>query len=199
MMQSKWGVWLRTMGLPGLLGVTFMALSMWVVLTWVPSQREQVERLASDVRHLRHDLQQKDAGDVHQPSADKPWDVSGLSPEAAWQSVWDVLPDESAGISLMKMVTASGEKIGVTVASVQYRGAPEKWSQHDGQYLWRQQMSMPIEGRYGDVRSWIGTFLHQSNLSLDAVEISRPDTTSDHVKGRVSLSIWWRTVKGAQS
>ncbi|MDE2594155.1 MAG: hypothetical protein KGL57_07935, partial [Burkholderiales bacterium] len=113
--------------------------------------------------------------------------------DVAWQTVWDTLPDDAQRMASMAAVTSAAQKLGVNVASVQYRGAVEPWSAHQGQALWRQRMSMPIEGRYGDVRAWLGTLLGQSTLSLDTLDVTRSDTSTDLVKGRVSLSLWWRT------
>lgn len=198
MNRAMWQVVLLRVGVPGWLGVGLLALAAWVHWSWLPVQRDQVDALASEVRHVRHELQ--DGGDASSfsraPSATQPWDLRGLSPDAAWQTVWETLPDEAQRMTWLAAVTNSAQKVGVHVASVQYRGALEPWSHHQGQALWRQRMAMPIEGRYGDVRAWLGTLLNQSNLSLDTVEVTRGDTTTDQVKGRVSLSLWWRTQAG---
>lgn len=198
MNQTMWRTALLRVGIPGWLGVGLLALAAWLHWSWLPVQRDQVDALSSDVRHARHELQDDGALSFsgRPASAAQPWDLRGLSPEAAWQTVWDTLPDEAQRMSWLAAVTTSAQKVGVHVASVQYRGAVEPWSPHQGQSLWRQRMAMPIEGRYGDVRAWLGTLLNQSNLSLDTLEVTRSDTTTDQVKGRVSLSLWWRTQAG---
>ncbi|MGE5452834.1 MAG: hypothetical protein ACM3VZ_13460 [Acidobacteriota bacterium] len=189
----------RALGLPGALGLTLIVLWGWLQWQWLPAHQAQADSLASDVRRLRHALQdgpdpQRGATRSTRPA----WDVSGLPADQAWQAVWDALPDESQRLSLLKAVTTSAGQLTVSVPSVQYRGAAEPWSAHQGQVLWRERVALPVEGRYGDVRAWLGTLLNQSNLSVDAVEVNRSDTTTDQVKGRVALSLWWRAKEGVK-
>lgn len=191
-----WRTALLRIGMPGALGLGLLMLAAWLHWSWLPAQQVQVDGVASEVRRARHELQDDplfspDKG--HAAAQSNPWDLHGLSPDAAWQTVWDTLPDDAQRMASLAAVTSSAQKLGVHVASVQYRGAVESWSHHQGQALWRQRMSMPIEGRYGDVRAWLGTLLGQSTLSLDTLDVTRSDTTTDLVKGRVSLSLWWRT------
>lgn len=187
----------REMGLPGLIGVVLLMAAAWGQWQWVPQQQTALDDLSSQVRHLRHDLQST----IAQEPNDRPrsaWDVRGLAPEAAWQAVWDALPDAAERIHLLGAVTTSAAKLGVQPPSIQYQGKTEPWSMHGGQALWRQRMTMPIEGRYGDVRAWLGTLLMQPDLSLDAMDLARSDTTSDVVKGQISLSLWWRVSTGGK-
>lgn len=191
-------VWLnlRRLGLPGLLGLSLMLVAAWMHWNWVPAQQLQLDVLASNVRQVRSELQQDALSSVQSAATKRPWDLSGLSPEAAWQTVWDTLPGDAQRVAMLNSVTTSARKLGVNMASIQYRGAIEPWSLQPGQALWRQRMTMPVEGRYGDVRAWLGTLLNQPNLSLDTFEINRGDTSTDLVKGRVGLSLWWRTTPG---
>lgn len=199
---QRWLMHLRALGLPGGIGLVLIVIGAWVQMQWLPAQHMQADAMASDVRRLRHTLQ--DGVAPSGPASGlgratkQPWDVSGLPADQAWQTVWDTLPDEAQRVSLLKAVTSSARQLGVTVPSVQYRGAVEPWSPHQSQALWRERMTMPVEGRYGDVRAWLGTLLNQSNLSLDALDLNRADTSTDQVKGRVSLSLWWRTSAGGK-
>ena len=93
-------------------------------------------------------------------------------------------------------MTSSAAKMGVSAQSIQYQGGQEPWSAHAGQALWRQRLTLPVQGRYGDVRAWIGTLLSRPYVSLDTLEIQRSDTASDLISGRVSLSLWWRVEQG---
>ena len=187
--------WARSLGLPGLVGLALLLGGAWVEGKWLPAQQAEVEAKASRVRQLRSTLREHAAGQAAQaeqraqPGA---VDWARLSPEVAWQSVWDTLPDASQRVSLLKAISHSATQLGVNSQSIQYRGGIEAWSSHQGQALWRQRVAMPIEGRYADVRAWLGTLLGQSALSLDTLELSRSDTSTDSVKGRVSLSVWWR-------
>lgn len=187
MSRPNWLSHVQALGVPGGLGLIMMLVSAWVILMWVPDRHAQTEALSSQVRHLRHDLQSNlTAEGVNQDDAGR------QSPERAWQSMWDTLPLDSQRVELLKKLTSSAAKMGISSSSIQYRGALESWSVHAGQALWRQRLTLPVQGRYGDLRSWIGTVLSRPYVSLDALDIQRSDTSSDVVSGRVSLSLWWR-------
>lgn len=197
MTPSSWGRHVRALGLPGLLGVLLAGGSAWVLVAWVPERQEQVQMLASQVRQLRHELQSGSSpGSGHAAKGGTVSDVSPVAPDQAWQSVWDALPVDSQRLEILKRVTSSAAKMGVSSQSIQYQGALEDWSVHAGQALWRQRLTLPVQGRYGDVRAWIGTLLSRSYVSLDTLDIQRSDTTSDQVSGRISLSLWWRVDQG---
>lgn len=192
--------WIRAvwhlLGLPGLLGGGLLIAAVLAYVQWLPAQQAQLEDLSSQVRHVRHDLQQAAGPEEANAVPRATWDVRGLQPDAAWQAVWDALPDVSQRMALLGEVTRSAAKLGVQPPSIQYQGKVEPWSIHDGQALWRQRMTMPIEGRYGDIRAWLGTLLTQSALSLDSIDLARSDTLSDVVKGQISVSLWWRVSTG---
>lgn len=187
---------LRPLGLPGVLGLALLGVAAWVHWQWLPVQQDEVNAQASRVRHMRATLRQLgERNSTGQAGGDAKSGASALAklpPDVAWQTVWDALPDGSQRVSLLQAISHSASKLGVNSQSIQYRGSVESWSNHQGQALWRQRVAMPVEGRYGDVRAWLGTLLGQSALSLDALELNRSDTTADWVKGRVSLSVWWR-------
>lgn len=63
------------------------------------------------------------------------------------------------------------------------------------QGLWRQRLTMPVEGNYPAIRIWLHSLLTQPALSLDALDIQRPEVMSDQVKGQVSVSLWWRQAR----
>jgi hypothetical protein len=63
------------------------------------------------------------------------------------------------------------------------------------QGLWRQRLTMPVEGNYPAIRIWLHSLLKQPALSLDALDIQRPEVMSDQVKGQVSVSLWWRQAR----
>ncbi len=82
---------------------------------------------------------------------------------------------------------ASARERGLALTTVQFNGAAQGTTG-----LWRQRLVLPVEGRYADVRSWLGQLLGEPALSLDALDIQRTDVMSDTVKAKVSVSLWWR-------
>lgn len=192
MSRSSWPGLVRAhllaIGLPGMVGLILVVASAWTILVWAPERQNQIDTVSSQARHLRHELQSSMA----QTSSD----ISRLAPDQAWQSVWDALPLDSQRLEILKRVTSSAAKMGVSAQSIQYQGGQESWSAHAGQALWRQRLTLPVQGRYGDVRAWIGTLLSRPYVSLDTLEIQRSDTASDLISGRVSLSLWWRVEQG---
>jgi hypothetical protein len=193
-------VWLKRLGWPGLAGAVLIGGAAWVERDWVPRQAAQAESLASDARRLRHELQAKAEQQAQQAQAAKTGKVQApllKSPKEAWSILWLALPDAGKRIALQKDVLLSAQSLGLTVSTVQYRGQMEPWMDKTlPQGLWRQRMTMPVEGSYSAVRSWVDRLLKQPALSVDALDIQRPDVMSDRVKAQVSVSLWWRQDRG---
>lgn len=174
--------WLKRLGLPGLLGLVLIAGVAWVHWAWLPRQRMQSDDLASKARQLRHELLAV--------AGQGPAQIV-LTPDAAWQAVWQRLPPATQRTALQAEVLASAKAHGLTLAAVQFKGSPEGPAG-----LWRQRVVVPVEGTYADLRAWLGLLLGQPALSLDALDIQRSEVMSDRVKARVSVSLWWRMPQG---
>jgi hypothetical protein len=167
------------LGLPGLLGTLLLGAAAWCQWGWLPPQREQVEAQASKARQLRHELLK--SGPEAGGSA------SALTPAEAWQTLWQKMPEATQRTPLQSTVMASARERGLILTTVQFNGAAQGTTG-----LWRQRLILPVEGRYMDVRSWLGQLLSEPALSLDALDIQRTDVMSDTVKAKVSVSLWWR-------
>ena len=172
---------LKRLGLPGLLGLALLAGAAWVQWSWLPRQQVQSDALASKARQLRHDLLAE---------AGKGPVAPVLTPDAAWQAVWQSLPESRQRTAMQSEVLDSARAHGLTLAAVQFKGAPEGPSG-----VWRQRLVLPVEGPYADVRGWLAQLLGQPALSLDALDIQRADAMSHVVKARVSVSLWWRAAE----
>ena len=179
----NWSSLPRRLGLPGWIGLVLLAGSAWVNGSWLPQQTIQAEALASQARRLRHDLL------AEQATAVKAQQV--LTPEAAWQALQKGLPSAEQRTALQESVLASALGSGLTLSAVQFTGTAPGMPG-----LWRQRLTLPVEGRYEDVRAWLAQLLVQPALSLDALDIQRGDVMSDAVKARASVSLWWRTSEG---
>jgi hypothetical protein len=167
---------LKRLGLPGLLGIVLLGGAAWVNWSWLPQQQAQADALASKARQLRHDLL---AGAARPARA--------TTPDAAWQSLRQSLPVFTQRTQLQSEILASARRLDLSLKAVQFKGGLE-----GATGLWRQRLVMPVEGRYVDVRAWVGQLLSQHALSLDALDIQHSDVMSDTVKARVSVSLWWR-------
>jgi hypothetical protein len=193
-------MWLKRLGWPGLAGAVLIGGAMWVERDWVPRQAAQAESLASDARRLRHELQAKAEQQAQQAQEAKTGKVQApslKSPKEAWSTLWLALPDANSRIALQKDVLLSAKSLGLNVSTVQYRGQMEPWmGKTQPQGLWRQRMTMPVEGSYAALRTWVDRMLKQPALSVDALDIQRPDVMSDKVKAQVAVSLWWRQDRG---
>lgn len=172
-------IFLKRLGLPGLLGTLLLAGAAWCQWDWLPRQHEQADVQASKARQFRHELLK--AGQAAEGPA------SALTPAQAWQTLWQSLPDAAQRTPLQSSVMASARERGLVLTTVQFNGAAQGTTG-----LWRQRLVLPVEGRYADVRSWLGQLLGEPALSLDALDIQRTDVMSDTVKAKVSVSLWWR-------
>ena len=71
---------------------------------------------------------------------------------------------------------------------MQFKGAPVK----DLPQVWRQQITLPLQGRHADLMAWLNHAWAQADWSIDGLDLTRDDVMSDQVKARVTLSIWAR-------
>jgi hypothetical protein len=193
-------LWLKRLGWPGLAGAVLIGGALWVERDWVPRQVAQTQTLESDARRLRHELQAKAEQQTKAEGQAKAGEVSLpqlKSPNEAWSKLWLALPDAKSRIALQKEVLQSAKLQGLSVSTVQYRGQMEPWMDKTlPQGLWRQRMTMPVEGSYMAVRAWLDRLLKQPALSVDALDIQRPDVMGEQVKAQVAVSLWWRQDRG---
>lgn len=191
------------LGLAGLLGLAMLLASAWAFWSWLPAQQRATDELGSQARKLRYALQQKMAGDADAQAAHL------ATPQAAWQALLQGLPSADRRVALQSEVLAAASRHGLRISTVQYQGGMEAWSRHAGAAhvqarssvgpgLWRQRMSMPVEGPYVDLRAWLADLLAQPALAIDAIDIQRDDASRDQVKARVSVSLYWRSTEEAR-
>lgn len=170
---------LKRLGLPGLLGLILLGGAAWYQWDWLPRQRTQGEQQASKARQLRHELlMAAQAGGAQ---------ASTLTPAEAWQTLWQKLPEAGQRTWLQAAVIDSAQARGLSLTTVQFIGAAQ-----GSTGLWRQRLILPVEGRYSNLRSWLGQLLSEPALSIDALDVQRADVMSDAVKAKVSVSLWWR-------
>jgi Tfp pilus assembly protein PilO len=176
---------MRRLGLPGGIGLLLLAAAAWANWSWLPQQAQQADALGSQARRLRHEML------AAQSTPEKAQVV--LTPEAAWQALLHGLPAADQRTALQEAVLASALGSGLSLSAVQFNGTVPGMPG-----LWRQRMTVPVEGRYDDVRAWLARLMAQPALSLDALDIQRGDVMSDNVKARASVSLWWRTEGGTR-
>ncbi|RZL00972.1 MAG: hypothetical protein EOP36_13435 [Rubrivivax sp.] len=179
----NWSTLHKRLGLPGWIGLVLLAGAAWLHWSWLPTRATQADTLASQARRVRHELL---ADQTTQAKAQP-----DLTPEAAWQALQQGLPSFEQRTALQETVLSSALTSGLSLSAVQFNGTAPGMPG-----LWRQRLTLPVEGRYDDVRGWLAKLLAQPALSLDALDIQRSDVMSDAVKARISVSLWWRTTGG---
>ncbi len=192
-MMSKrlpWASWPRCVGLLGVPGWLGLSIGLIAVLAWwqgLPAEQALLDEQNSQLVQLRHHLQ---AGVSHGQGSSGQASGASLTSrvQGAWQGLWQSLPTPRQGADLQVEVLALARAQGVQVQSVQYKGASLKALPG----IWRQQISLPVEGAYPAVRAWLGQMQQRPGLSIDALDIGRTDPMSEQVKARVAISVWWR-------
>jgi predicted ABC-class ATPase len=188
LMQSLQQAFSR-LGLVGAMGLVLLGACAWAQWSWLPVRQAQADRLASDARYLRHSLQeQAQASNTAAAGPNK----AISSPDQAWQALWVQLPKAERRVALQGAVLKSAKDQGVQVQSVQYQGQRQNWADQGSETLWRQRMTMPVQGRYTAVRDWIQQLLREPALSVDGLSIQRDNVQVDAVVAQVSVSLWWR-------
>ncbi|HYR24682.1 MAG TPA: GspMb/PilO family protein [Aquabacterium sp.] len=190
---------LLTLGLPGLIGVALLVGAVWVERQWLPQQQEALDTLESSARRVRRQLQ--DAVAQAQPASDAQAaagpNAAPVAPRQAWTTLWLGLPEARTRTALQRDVLVSAQAAGLQAPSVQVRGAAETWLPKEAnERLWRQRLTMPVEGAYPALLGWLKQLSRQPGLTIDALDIQRADVLSDRVKAQVSVSLWWRVPGG---
>lgn len=178
---------LKRLGLAGGMGIALLAGAGWVYFAWLPVQQDAVDKLGSQARRMRHELQVATSGaDLGEHAADV------RSPEAAWDALWHGLPVSEQRVPLQAAVLAAARHQGLQVTGVQYQGSRAPWSMREGTVLWRQRMVMPVMGSYPALKAWMAQLLKEPALSIDEVSMQRSDPAVDQLQARVTVSLWWR-------
>lgn len=186
--------YLKQMGLAGLMGAVLLGLAAWAHWAWLPAQQDALDKLGSQARRMRHELQAEVNGVETSGGSAAPIQ----SPEAAWDALWQGLPMATQRVALQGMVLAAAHDQGVSVSSVQYLGSRAPWSVRDGAVLWRQRMVMPVSGSYPALKAWMAQLLKEPALSIDDLAMQRTDPASDQLQARVTVSLWWRKPEKAR-
>lgn len=189
---------LNRLGWPGLVGVLMGAVGAWGAWQVLPAWRIAAEEDEAQVLHLRRQLQQQaergapmSAGaQARSPAAaaSVPDEATPALVHDSWARSWASLPTPADAVERQSAVMAQAVGLGVSVASVQYRGG----ALSSLPSVWRQQMVLPVEATYPALRAWLGGVLQDRAVSLDSLDVVRADPMGDQVKARVALSVWWR-------
>jgi hypothetical protein len=186
--RLNWATGLAMLGLPGWLGVALLAAAAWCYWGEAPVAQQALLAQQDDTARLREQLTRASAS----PDDQRPADAQALSPEAAWQVLWQRLPQAEAGVRMQAALLASARQHGVQLGTVQFQG--DVLPGMPG--VWRQRMTLPVQAPYPALRAWINQVLQASaggaTVSLDALAVNRTDVMSDVVKARVVWSLWWR-------
>ncbi len=186
---------LRSLGLVGALGLGLLGVSAWAQWVWLPRQQAEVALQASQARGLRHSLQADSAPAAGPAERDT---LAIARPDQAWQAVWAALPRSDRRTAMQSAVLQAARAQGLQLAQVQYQGQREAWSAQGGEALWRQRMTMPVQGRPAAIQAWLQALLREPALSVDALHMQRDSASSDTVTAQLSVSLWWRQPQEGQ-
>ena len=95
--------------------------------------------------------------------------------------------DHNSKDSAKDSAKESGKDSASGTTSAAEHGAPAAPST-----LWREQLQMPVQTTYTNLRAWLQSLQQQPALSIDALDIERTDPMSEQVKAQISVSLWWR-------
>jgi Type II secretion system (T2SS), protein M subtype b len=208
MTPSMWGAQLlqaaRRLGMVGALGLALLGLAAWAQWVWLPRQQADLAQWASQARGLRHALLADSAAASGPSGASGQTGPSGRAqpdftrPDQAWQIVWAGLPRSDRRMAMQAAVLQAARAQGLQLTQVQYQGQQEAWARQGGDILWRQRMTMPVQGSQPAVKAWLQALLREPALSVDALGIQRDNASSDAVAAQLSVSLWWRQPAGGQ-
>ena len=180
---------LTWLGWPGVSGLVLL-LCAWVLHgVWLPDLQAEHDEVQSQVDLLRHQLQsQAQAASATEGAQGAKAAASSLTAEQAWAALWQRLPAHADITARQADALDRTTRLGLRLDRVQFKGAPGK----DLPQVWRQQITLPLQGRHADLMAWLTHAWAQADWSIDGLDLTRDDVMSDQVKARVTLSIWAR-------
>ena len=181
----------RRLGLVGLIGLGMLAFTGWAAWSWRPAQVARTAELGSEARRLRHELMAAADSSV---AASAPRAVS--TADEAWGLLWSRLPAQDQRLALQGKVLQRARAHGLQPSSVQAQGERLAWADRGAETLWRQRLSLPVQGRHADVLAWVQDLLTEPALSIDSLSLQRDAITQDQVQAQVMVSLWWRQGSG---
>jgi hypothetical protein len=182
--MSEWQQRVRVMagrfGIPGSLAVLLLAGAAWMQWVAVPAADLaglELRRLASDEGRRARMPQGPDA-----------------SPPQLLARAVAGLADETRSNATLATLLQRGEARGLQVDAVQFQTEETRLGG-----VRRHRASLPLVGRYADLRAWISDTLRDNpSVTVDSLELRRKDAGTELLQARVSLSLWTVTVAPAQ-
>ena len=181
--QKTWWRLAQQLGLPGGVGVALLLLAAWGEWGAVPAWHRQIDQAHAEARRIRQTVQQ------HGGSA-----VAELTPEQAVSALMARLPTPAQRSSVIAGLLQAAQAQQLAIDSLQLHQTDERVEggpEARGTGVSRQQIEVPVKGRYAQIRAWLVALLQeQPALSLDSLQLKRPDAQTDLLEARVSLSLW---------
>lgn len=173
----------QQLGLPGFVGVALLLLAAWGEWGALPAWHRQIDQANAEARRVRQTVQQQGAGAVAE-----------VTPEQAVNALMARLPTPAQRSAVIAGLLEAAKAQQLTIDSLQLHQTDERVEggpEARGAGVSRQQIDLPVKGRYAQIRAWLVALLQeQPALSLDSLQLKRPDAQTDLLDARVSLSLW---------
>jgi Tfp pilus assembly protein PilO len=180
------------LGLPGWVGVALLLLAAWGEWGSLPAWQRQIDQANAEARRIRQVAQQGGAGAQAQ-----------ATPEQAVAALMARLPTPAQRSTVIAGILQAAKAQQLSIDSLQLHQTDDRvdggastrggagGGTNGGTSVSRQQIDLPIKGRYEQIRAWLVALLQeQPALSLDSLQLKRPDAQTDQIDARVSLSLW---------
>lgn len=173
----------QQLGLPGWVGIALLLLAAWGEWSALPGLRHQIDTATQETHRIRQAIQQGSIGAQAQ-----------ATPEQAVAALMARLPTPAQRSGVLAGILQAAQAQKLSIDSLQLHqtadrieGGPEA----GGAGVTRQQIDLPLKGNYTQIRAWLVSLLQeQPALSLDDLQLKRPDAQTDQLDARVSLSLW---------
>ncbi|WP_374592282.1 hypothetical protein [Aquabacterium sp.] len=171
------------LGLPGGVGVALLLLAAWGEWGALPAWHRQIDQANAEARRIRQTVQQQGGGVVAE-----------VTPEQAVSALMARLPTAAQRSGVIAGLLQAAKAQQLTIDSLQLHQTDERVEggpEARGTGVSRQQIDVPLKGRYAQIRAWLVALLQeQPALSLDSLQLKRADAQTDLLDARVSLSLW---------
>lgn len=167
--------WRRRLGWPGLAGMALLVLALGFELVVAVPERLEITELRERVAA---------AEEARQAGVPPP----GQGPEAGLAAFYRALPPRASAGSWLEKIYAAGRDASLLLDKGEYKLNPAPDTR-----LARYEISLPVRGGYGQIRTFVDTVLRDiPAIALDDLQIRRGNITEGTLEARIRFVLYLR-------
>lgn len=166
--------YLMGLGWPGMLGSALVLGAVLLALFAVLPQHQHAQQLEQDIAALRTRMKHHQAQWIDR------------SPQATLKAFYRFLPQQSTVLAEVQKVFDAADTNGIDLDKAEYTMSSDQFAN-----LSRYQVTLPLHGRYTDIRFFVIDLLNtMPALAVNELTFKREDIHTQEVEARLRLTIY---------